>query len=87
MARESQTTARLQARLPANIHALVNRTAEIEGRTKRRLAREATASPSPGEIVSCVDVRVSYNRTNKRLTKTKSIERLSIAVGKDTRRI
>jgi uncharacterized protein (DUF1778 family) len=33
MARESQTTARLEARLPAGIYALLRRAAEIEGHT------------------------------------------------------
>src|SRR5580692_8856378 len=33
MAREIQTTARLEARLPNDVHALLKRAAEIEGRT------------------------------------------------------
>jgi uncharacterized protein (DUF1778 family) len=33
MPEETQTTARLEARLPADVHALLKRAAEIEGRT------------------------------------------------------
>ena len=33
MAQEIQTTARLEARLPNDVHALLKRAAEIEGRT------------------------------------------------------
>jgi len=33
MAQETQTTARLEARLPNDVHALLKRAAEIEGRT------------------------------------------------------
>lgn len=33
MAEDSQTTARLEARLPLEVHALLKRAAEIEGRT------------------------------------------------------
>ena len=33
MARSTQTTARLEARLPSDVHALLKRAAEIQGRT------------------------------------------------------
>lgn len=33
MAEQTQTTARLEARLPSEVHALLKRAAEIEGRT------------------------------------------------------
>jgi uncharacterized protein (DUF1778 family) len=33
MARNTQTTARLEARLPSDVHALLKRAAEIQGRT------------------------------------------------------
>ena len=33
MAEDTQTTARLEARLPSDVHALLKRAAEIEGRT------------------------------------------------------
>jgi uncharacterized protein (DUF1778 family) len=41
MAADTQTTARLEARLPSDVHALLKRAAEIEGRTLTAYSGEA----------------------------------------------
>ncbi len=50
MAEERQTTARLEARLPNDVHALLNRAAEIEGRTLTDFVVRRRVKPLAGPL-------------------------------------
>jgi uncharacterized protein (DUF1778 family) len=59
MAQAIQTTARLEARLPTNIHALLKRAAEIEGRTLTDFVVAAAREAACRTIEAAAIIRLS----------------------------
>ncbi len=61
MAQGIQTTARLEARLPIDIHALLKRAAEIEGRTLTDFVVSAAREAACRTIEESEIIRLSIN--------------------------
>ncbi len=59
MAKLAQTTARLEARLPTNVHALLKRAAEIEGRTLTDFVVSAARAAATRTIEQAEIIRLS----------------------------
>ena len=59
MATESQTTARLEARLPSDVHALLKRAAEIQGRSLTDFVVSAAREAAFRTIEDTEIIRVS----------------------------
>jgi uncharacterized protein (DUF1778 family) len=68
MAQETQTAARLEARLPNDVHALLKRAAEIEGGTLTDFVVSAAREPACRTIEAAGIIRLSVE-DQRQLTK------------------